>query len=268
MAEFRNIHTRIWADAWFSGLSPEEKLLFVYLFSNPSASVCGMYELPLRTMALDTGIPADRVSAILDTFAGAGKVFYEDGIVWVVNLRKYNSSGDSVKVLERIRKDLEVFGETNLKRRYLAHYGYTLSAKLDTLSKKVERDETRRDETRQDETRRDGDPLAVSPSEDEFDQMRRLLETLTGVLPSGPEAVQAIQKLTEEKVTETDIRAGLDWLKSQGKVVRYYGSLVGPVLTAKAKRIQGGNGHKSVKENGRRTEIYIDADGNPMEIPV
>ncbi len=44
MADFRNIHTHIWKDAWFCELQPDEKLLFIYLFSNERASVCGMYE--------------------------------------------------------------------------------------------------------------------------------------------------------------------------------------------------------------------------------
>lgn len=118
MADFRNIHTRIWVDSWFSELGQDEKLLFIYLFSNPNASVCGMYEMPKRNMSLDTGIPINRVSEILNTFSAAGKVHYENGIVWVVNLKKYNDSGNSVKIVTRIEKDLAALPDCELKRKY------------------------------------------------------------------------------------------------------------------------------------------------------
>jgi DnaD/phage-associated family protein len=118
MADFRNIHTRIWTDSWFCELPADAKLLFIYLFSNPNASVCGMYELPKRNISIDTGLTVDRVSAILDTFSAAGKVHYEAGIVWVVNLKKYNDAGDSSKVAVRIRKDLDQISDCPLKRRY------------------------------------------------------------------------------------------------------------------------------------------------------
>lgn len=118
MADFRNIHTRIWTDAWFCELSLDEKVLFIYLFSNPNASVCGMYEMPKRNMALDTGISITRVSEILDNFSKAGKAHYQNGIVWVVNLKKYNDSGDSAKIKARIIKDVAAIPDCEMKAMY------------------------------------------------------------------------------------------------------------------------------------------------------
>lgn len=118
MADFRNIHTRIWTDSWFSELEPDEKLLFIYLFSNPSASICGLYEMPMRNMAMDTGISLERVTAILDKFSHAGKVYYENGLVWVVNLKKYNDSGNNVKVQARIKKELDAITNCPIKEVY------------------------------------------------------------------------------------------------------------------------------------------------------
>ena len=119
MAEFRNIHSKIWKDDWFTELAPDEKLVFIYLFSNERASVCGMYEMPIKFIAFETGISLDRVSEIMDTLSRAGKVLYEGGVVWVVNLPKYNNSGSSPKIAVRAARDVEMIPDCNLKRRYL-----------------------------------------------------------------------------------------------------------------------------------------------------
>ena len=56
MAEFRSVKCAMWReDDWFQGLKPDERLLFIYLFTNPSAPVAGIYRLPLRTMAFESG---------------------------------------------------------------------------------------------------------------------------------------------------------------------------------------------------------------------
>lgn len=118
MADFRNIFTRIWNDKWFSKLQPDEKLLFIYLFSNERSSVCGMYELPFRTIVFETGINNDRVIEILSRFEKDKKVYYSDEIIWVVNFKKYNNSGNSAKVKIRIMKDLEILPNCEIKKMY------------------------------------------------------------------------------------------------------------------------------------------------------
>ena len=151
MAEFRNIHTRIWTDAWFCELNPEDKLLFIYLFSNPNASVSGMYELPKRNISIDTGLPIEKVSSILDGFSAAGKVYYSDGIVWVVNLKKYNDSGDGLKIQERIRKDLLAIQDCKVKELYCKYHNIPYPASNIPYPSETRRDET--EETRRDDGR-------------------------------------------------------------------------------------------------------------------
>ena len=122
MAEYRKIHTRIWEDPWFFDLAPDEKLLFVYLFSNAATSVSGIYERHARYMAFEVGIPLERVMEILAKFERDGKVEYEDGIVWVKNMRKYQDSR-SEKIQTAIKKDLDNIPDSPIKRRYMKHYG-------------------------------------------------------------------------------------------------------------------------------------------------
>lgn len=121
MADYRQIHTRIWKDSWFLGLAPAEKLLFIYLFANERASVAGIYELPRPVICFETGLDQAVVKAGLETFVAAGKAFYDDEIVWVVNLRKYNDSGSS-KVKVRLDKDFATVRDGTVKTLYAQHY--------------------------------------------------------------------------------------------------------------------------------------------------
>jgi hypothetical protein len=56
MSGYRQFHTHIWSDSWFAELKPDMKLLFIYLFSNERAAICGFYELPVRTISFETGL--------------------------------------------------------------------------------------------------------------------------------------------------------------------------------------------------------------------
>ena len=55
MTGYRQLYTHIWSDSWFVELEPDWMLLFIYLFSNERASICGLYELPIRTIFLKPG---------------------------------------------------------------------------------------------------------------------------------------------------------------------------------------------------------------------
>lgn len=136
MAEFRQIHTRIWKDDWFTSLEPDAKLLFVYLFSNEQAEVGGVYELPVKYMSFESGLPQARIIELLEQFEVDKKVFYRAGWVWVVNLRKYNETGSS-SVFKRIEKDLASLPDGDLKKMYCQYHQIPYKpnkSSIDTLS--------------------------------------------------------------------------------------------------------------------------------------
>ena len=63
MSEYRQIHMKIWKDAWFLDLEPDHKLLFIYLFSNERSSIAGIYELSKRIMAFETGLTSEKITS-------------------------------------------------------------------------------------------------------------------------------------------------------------------------------------------------------------
>lgn len=131
-AEFRSVQTRMWReDDWFQSLDTDARLLFIYLFTNPSASICGLYRLPIRTMAFESGLSVERVKELLDQFSAANKAHYADGVIWVVRMRENQLPGKISKFVEvRLDKDLAAIPDCELKRKYLIAYGYS----VDTLS--------------------------------------------------------------------------------------------------------------------------------------
>ena len=139
MANFRQIHVSIWKDPWFLDLEPDEKLLFIYLFSNESTSLAGIYEIAFKVICFETNLSGEFVSKTLEKFEKADKVYYRDGIVWVKNLRKYNSS-KSDKVLIRVQNDINEIPDCELKQMYIAYYDANISYTdgIDSLSHEEE----------------------------------------------------------------------------------------------------------------------------------
>lgn len=124
MAEYRQLHTRMWVtDRWFVELKPGLKLLFIYLFSNERASASGLYEIPLRTIANETGLDQEAIKNGLKAFADACKVFYdfETGVIYVKNMWKYQGSS-SPKLQARVQADFKSVPDCPLKRQWLEEH--------------------------------------------------------------------------------------------------------------------------------------------------
>ena len=123
MPEYRQIHTRIWKDAWFFELSSDEKLLFIYLFSNERANVTGLYDLHKRIISFETGLSQSVVDKGFYTFEKAGKVYYDNGWIWIPNLLKYNTASlKSDKIRIHINAFLERTPNIPLKIRCIEYY--------------------------------------------------------------------------------------------------------------------------------------------------
>jgi hypothetical protein len=116
MANYRQIHVSIWKDEWFLELEPDEKLLFIYLFSNESASLSGLYKLALKVICFETCLEKAFVLKTLKKFEQADKVYYREGVVWVKNMAKYNKG--SAKVELRVIADVNNVPDCELKRMY------------------------------------------------------------------------------------------------------------------------------------------------------
>jgi len=90
MAKQRMINTRIWNDSWFRSINPLDRYLFLYFLSNSHTNICGIYELPIDTIAYETGIDfRDIEKSMLPKLEP--KIYYIDSYVIIINFIKYQN---------------------------------------------------------------------------------------------------------------------------------------------------------------------------------
>lgn len=137
MANYRQLHCKMWSsDNWFINLTPEMKLLFIYLFSNERASMTGLYEIPLRIMSFETGLERDQIQKMLETFIKADKIEYdfERGVIWIKNMAKYQvQENPNAKVRTRIKADIDATPDCEIKRRCIDTLSIRYRYRVDTI---------------------------------------------------------------------------------------------------------------------------------------
>lgn len=109
MAKNRFINTKFWSDSWVIELDPVEKLLLLYLLTNEHTNIAGIYELPIRIMAFETGIDKEMILKVFERFEKLDKVHYIDNWVYIVNFVKHQHARGSSKVkigIENVKKEI------------------------------------------------------------------------------------------------------------------------------------------------------------------
>lgn len=95
MAKQRYINTKFWSDCFISDLNPLDRYLFLYFLTNEHTNICGIYEVPLKTISFETGLEIDMLKKMLKRLTG--KIFFIDGWVYVKNFAKHQAVNESIK---------------------------------------------------------------------------------------------------------------------------------------------------------------------------
>ena len=104
MAIYRNIQMSFWTDAKIGEFTPEQKLMYLYLMTNPHTNLCGCYEITIRQIAFETGFTTETASRIIESLKEHGVIDYSNDTheIIIVNWHKYNWTTS-----EKLRKALE-----------------------------------------------------------------------------------------------------------------------------------------------------------------
>ncbi len=127
MSRSRMINTKFWDDNYTSNLDPIEKLLFLYFLTNTSTNISGIYEIPLKKIAVETGIDKEMILKILERFTKDQKIFYLEGWIGVKNFIKNQNQGSS-KVQVGIKNEIKLIPKDILDK--FIGYGYPIASNL------------------------------------------------------------------------------------------------------------------------------------------
>lgn len=96
MSKSRMINTRFWSDGFVvDKLNALDRLLFLYLLTNDKANILGIYEIPLRVAAFETGIDKDDLSKMLSRLSP--KVEFFDGWVYIRQFVEHQQNNPNVE---------------------------------------------------------------------------------------------------------------------------------------------------------------------------
>jgi uncharacterized phage protein (TIGR02220 family) len=120
MAKYRPVYTKIWKDKDFLNAGKDSKLLFLYFITNESITNSGIYEIPLKSIAMETGIPCPTVRELLVN-GSIKNIEYdlENEIVFVTNSRKYCPGGNPAQVERGIITEFKQTSKTFLWNSFL-----------------------------------------------------------------------------------------------------------------------------------------------------
>ena len=92
---FKTINETFWTDPDIAELKPNEKLLFIYLITNPHSHFTGIYHLPEVFMVHETGLNSDAIFKGRSTLEQRLLIMYDlkKSVVWVRNMMKYQRFG-------------------------------------------------------------------------------------------------------------------------------------------------------------------------------
>jgi hypothetical protein len=106
MSKQRYVDTKFWTDGYINDLDPIEKLLFLYLLTNERTNVAGIYELPTKVMAVETGIEWSMVDKVIGRFQADGKVVRHESWIKLVNYQKYQAT-DNPKIMTGVKRVIQ-----------------------------------------------------------------------------------------------------------------------------------------------------------------
>jgi len=133
MATQRYISTSFWDDEWIQTLDPSEKLLYLYLLTNPLTNIAGVYKITVRRICFDTGFNADTVGHILAKFEKAGKAYLHKGYIILPTWPKHQKIHERQKLKIGLIAILQELPEDIIQFMYEIGYAFDLDSISSTV---------------------------------------------------------------------------------------------------------------------------------------
>jgi hypothetical protein len=96
MSKQRMIRDSFWTDSYVERLTPDEKLIFLYLLTNPLCNIGGIYEIRTKRIGFETGYDIEVIENILKRFERDKKILRHNDWICMVNHLKNQAMNPSV----------------------------------------------------------------------------------------------------------------------------------------------------------------------------
>jgi hypothetical protein len=132
----RIVFTKIWKDTYFSNLSQLEQLTFLYLITNDSVGLTGIYELDDRSITSALKITQQQFNKIKEKFMTDKKISFFNGWIKIHNHDKYNNYS-GIKNEIAVNREISLISQEVIENLDRVSIGYPLltdTLKGDTLN--------------------------------------------------------------------------------------------------------------------------------------
>ena len=91
MSVRRFIAPEIWRRDWFLALSSEQRIAFIWAFTNDAVNACGVYRPGFTAAASTLGFDVEKAVEAISAQSRRLIYFKDEGLLWVVNFLRYQS---------------------------------------------------------------------------------------------------------------------------------------------------------------------------------
>ena len=157
----RVIDTELWTDEKVESFTPEEKLFWVYLLTNPFTRQLGIYRITKKQIAFQLGYDVDTISKLIDRFQNEYKLIkYENGEIAILNFLKRSILKGGKPVEDCLMADIK-----NVKNKDLINWVFSHLENEDvndTVWKVMERFKKERTKERTNDNDNDNDSIVAT----------------------------------------------------------------------------------------------------------
>ncbi len=163
MAQYRPVPTITWVDDTLLSMSPEQKLIFLYLHTCPASTQCGIYKLPLKTMGFHLGYTQSPVESALIGLCAAFPDFvaYDRtcGEVALLQYPKHILTNANNKVLNVAASELSEIQSIELLKAMIAQNSATINQMYRSRLRQIQMLKINADRAKNENELLDGDLL-------------------------------------------------------------------------------------------------------------
>lgn len=118
MSLFRKVHTEFWRDPKvLEELTPEDKLFFLYLLTNPNTTQVGIYKITKKQIAFELGYSQESINALIDRFENKYKIIKYNEQTREIAIKmwgKYNLDRGGKPMIDCVNKELKEVKDKSL----------------------------------------------------------------------------------------------------------------------------------------------------------